>query len=86
MMRSVATELFYTIADAACGQARTAVMERGVREQVKFRNLYYEEVRRDFAARGGREVPALWDGERLHQGLPAVLVALDALRPDAGAP
>ena len=77
MMTSVTPELFYIIADAACGQARRAVLERGLKERVAFRNLFYEEVRRDFEARGGREVPALWDGDRLHQGIDAVLAALD---------
>lgn len=72
-------ELFYVIADPDCAAARRAVMERGVEERVDFRNLYYEEARRDFEARGGHAVPALWDGRTLHQGLAAVLAALDAL-------
>jgi hypothetical protein len=79
MMMSVATELFYIIADADCARARAVVMERGLKERVDFRNLFYDEARRDFEARGGEKLPALWDGERLHQGLDGVLAALDRL-------
>jgi hypothetical protein len=32
-----------------------------------------------FAARGGRQVPALWDGQRLHEGSYAVRLALGAI-------
>lgn len=69
-------ELFYTIADPACAAARKAVMERDLMERIDFRNVFYEEVARDLAAHGGGELPALWDGERLHSGLDAVLAAL----------
>ena len=74
------TELFYTIADADCAAARRAVLDRGVKELVSFRNLDYPEVAADFTARGGRTVPALWDGERLHEGLPAVTAVLDRMK------
>jgi hypothetical protein len=73
-------ELFYTIADADCARARTAVLELGLAERVAFRNLFYDEVSGDFTARGGRVVPALWDGAVLHQGLDAVLQALAHLK------
>jgi hypothetical protein len=69
-------ELFYTIADADSAAARREVVERGLKPRVNFRNLYYPEVTADFTARGGTKVPALWDGETLHQGLPAVLARL----------
>ena len=72
----MATELFYVIADAACAEARKAVLASGKKERIDFRNLHYENVARDFADRGGQTVPALWDGVTLHQGLPAVLAAL----------
>ena len=32
-----------------------------------------------FAAHGGRDVPALWDGKRLHVGSYAVRLALGAI-------
>lgn len=73
-------ELFYTIADAACATARKEVIDRGLKEQVSFRNMYYPEVQHDFKARGGRALPALWDGKTLHEGLTAVLAALPAPR------
>jgi hypothetical protein len=71
-------ELFYTIADPDCAAARREVMERGLKELVDFRNMYYPEVVHDFEARGGARLPALWDGATLHQGLDAVLRALPA--------
>jgi hypothetical protein len=73
-------ELFYTIANADCAAARRAVLERELKERVSFRNLDYPEVTADFTARGGRATPALWDGERLHQGLAAVIAVLDRMK------
>jgi hypothetical protein len=78
------TELFYTIADPDCAAARKAVLEMGLKDEVDFRNLFYDEAQRDFAARGGRIVPALWDGSTLHQGLDAVRRALDTLKGGSG--
>ena len=74
------TELFYTIADTDCAAARRAVLDSGLKEVVNFRNLDYSEVAADFTARGGRAVPALWDGERLHQGLEKVLAELERMK------
>ena len=72
-------ELFYTIADAACATARKAILEAKLKEKVNFRNMYYPEVRDDFRLRGGTRLPAVWDGQRLHQGLQAVLNVLTAV-------
>lgn len=72
-------ELFYVIADPACAEARKAVLASDARRRVDFRNVIYPEVERDFRARGGTVVPAIWDGVALHQGLPAVLAALPRL-------
>jgi hypothetical protein len=65
-------ELFYRIADAACAQARKAVLASKHRRDVKFRNVHYPEVLADLTARGGGPLPALWDGARLHEGLDAI--------------
>ncbi len=41
--------------------------------------------REAFAGIGGRSVPALWDGVRLHEGAAAVRLALGAIiAPDRG--
>ena len=72
-------ELFYTIADAACAQARHAVIDLGIKDKVDFRNMFYPEVQADYEARGGKELPALWDGKTLHQGLEKVLAVLRTL-------
>lgn len=73
------SELFHATNDADSAAARTAVVERGLVERVRFRNIFYPEVQADFGARGGARLPALWDGSRLHQGLDAVLLALSAI-------
>lgn len=73
-------ELFYIIASADCAAARRAVLDRGLKEKVNFRNLDYPEVAADFAARGGKTLPALWDGQALHEGLAAVTAELDRLQ------
>ncbi len=79
-------QLFYQITDPGGAAARKAVMERGLLEQVQFRNLYYDEVRVDLDAHraaagrtGEPHLPALWDGQTLHEGLVAVLAAIDAM-------
>ena len=79
-------ELFYRISDPDGATARKAIMARGLLERVQFRNLHYEEVARDLAAHhavtgraGEATLPALWDGAVLHEGLAAVLAALDGL-------
>jgi hypothetical protein len=71
-----AVELFYEIADAASAEARKLVLASERRDDVRFRNLYYPEVRADFIARGGVRPPALWDGRELHQGLDAIRALL----------
>ena len=72
-------ELFHAIGDAASAAARKQVRTSGLEGRVRFRNIYYPEVKKDFQARGGSELPALWDGAKLIQGGPAVVAALAAL-------
>ncbi|HZS39753.1 MAG TPA: hypothetical protein VFF06_23130 [Polyangia bacterium] len=72
-------ELFHATNDADSAAARKRVVDRALVEKIRFRNVFYDEVKADFAARGGTTLPALWDGERLHQGLDAVLLALSAI-------
>lgn len=73
-------ELFHAIADPGSAAARKRVVELGLEARVRFRNVIYDEVRHDFDARGGRNLPALWDGETLHEGAEAVIAALESLR------
>jgi hypothetical protein len=72
-------ELFHATNDPASAAARRLVVARGLESRVRFRNIFYAEVRADFAARGGRTLPALWDGARLVEGEAAVVAALEAL-------
>lgn len=65
-------ELFYTIADADCARARKRATELRVLDRLRFRNLAYDEVKTDFAARGGTRVPALWIEGEMVEGIDAV--------------
>ncbi len=73
-------ELFHEVADPGSAAARRRVVELGLEGRIRFRNIVYEEVRADFEARGGRKLPALWDGETLHEGADVVRARLEALR------
>ena len=73
-------ELFHRIADPESAKARRFVVEQGLLEQVRFRNLAYPEVEADLLSHGGATSPALWDGAQLIQGSAEVLAALEALR------
>jgi hypothetical protein len=72
-------ELFHATNDADSAAARQRVVARGLEARIRFRNIFYPEVQRDFAARAGARLPAIWDGARLIEGKDAVLAWLDAL-------
>ena len=75
----MAVELFHAIADPPSAAARSLVVQLGLEDRVRFRNVVYDEVRRDLEARGGGALPAVWDGASLHQGAAAVEAVLRAL-------
>ena len=58
-------ELFHAIADPRSARLRRLVVTLGLERRLRFRNVVYPEVVADLEARGGREAPALWDGEAL---------------------
>ena len=67
-------ELFHAISDPESARVRRHVVEHEL--DLRFRNVTYEEVQRDLLARGGKDAPALWDGERLFQGADAIIQRL----------
>ena len=73
-----AFELFHRISDSESARVRRYVSEHDLLEHVRFRNVVYPEVQRDFAAHGGQTLPALWDGELLFQGAEAAIARLEA--------
>lgn len=77
--QETAFELFHEIADAASAEARRCVVELGIKASVDFRNVAYDEHRADWSARGGQQLPALWDGAQLVQGLGAVIEVMRAI-------
>ena len=79
-------QLFYQITDPGGAAARKAVIAADLLETFQFRNLFYEEVRveleahhRQSGGNGAPELPALWDGQTLHEGTEKVLAAIAAL-------
>jgi len=72
-------ELFHATNDAGSAEARKLVVDRGLVDKIRFRNVFYPEVQADLDARGGTGTPAVWDGEKLIQGRDAVLAFLGAL-------
>ena len=71
-------ELFHRIADAGSAKVRRFVVDHELEKWVRFRNVGFPEVEQDFRAHGGREVPALWDGEKLFEGDEAAIARLKA--------
>jgi len=71
--------LYHRIDDPDSAAVRRRVVELGIKSQIDFQNVDTEGAE-PFAQHGGRSVPALWDGERLHEGRVAALAALETLR------
>lgn len=72
-------ELFHATNDEHSAEARKLVVDRGLVDKIRFRNVFYAEVRADLDARGGSTTPAIWDGAQLIEGRTAVLAFLTAL-------
>jgi hypothetical protein len=71
-------ELFHRLDEPRSARVRRWVAEHGLVDAVRFRNVVYPEASADFAARGGNETPALWDGERLFVGPDLIIARLQA--------
>ena len=71
--------LYHRIDDVGSAAARRRVVELGLKPKVDFQNVDSDGAA-SWAAAGGHVLPALWDGERLHEGQRAVLAALETLR------
>jgi hypothetical protein len=71
--------LYHRIDDPDSAAVRRRVVELGVKSQIDFQNVDTEGADA-FAQHGDRQVPALWDGEQLHEGRVAVLAVLETLR------
>lgn len=72
-------ELFHAIGNAESAQVRRFIVEKDLTAHIKFRNVAYEEVKKDLTARGGTTPPALWDGTTLLIGADAVIAKLSTL-------
>jgi glutathione S-transferase len=71
--------LYHRIDDPESAAVRRRVVELGIKAQVDFQNVDADGAEA-FARHGGRQVPALWDGKRLHEGRVAVLAVIETLR------
>lgn len=79
MSPAVTFELFHVISEPASAKVRRYVVDYSLEDRVRFRNLTYEEVEKDFRERGGKTAPALWNGERLIEGAEACIATLQRL-------
>ena len=70
--------LYHRIGDPDSAVVRRRVVELGLKPQIDFQNVDTD-GRDAFGADRGSVVPALWDGERLHQGRIAVLARIERL-------
>ena len=77
--------LFHRLADPGSARVRARIVELGLKPRVDFQNVDTEGAA-GFAALGGGEVPALWDGRRLEHGPDAILLALGAIIRAEGQP
>ncbi len=71
--------LYHRIDDPDSAAVRRRVVELDLKSQIDFQNVDTDGAEA-FAQHGGRTVPALWDGERLHEGRGAALAVLATLR------
>jgi hypothetical protein len=71
--------LYHRIDDPDSAAVRRRVVELDLKSQIDFQNVDTDGPEA-FAQHGGRTIPALWDGERLHEGRVAVLAVLETLR------
>jgi hypothetical protein len=71
--------LYHRIDDPDSAAVRRRVVELDLKSQIDFQNVDTDGAEA-FAQHGGRSVPALWDGERLHEGRVAALAVLETLR------
>ena len=71
--------LYHRIDDPDSAVVRRRVVELGLKAHVDFQNVDTDGAEA-FASHGGDRVPALWDGERLHEGKHAALAVLETLR------
>jgi len=75
----VRLELFHRLEEPRSARVRRWVVDHGLLEAVRFRNIVFPEAAADFADHGGDETPALWDGERLFTGAELVIARLQAV-------
>jgi hypothetical protein len=71
--------LYHRIGDPESAAVRRRVVELGIKSEIDFQNVDTEGAEA-FAQHGGKSVPAIWDGKRLHEGRVAALAVLETLR------
>lgn len=71
-----AFELFHAVGDDSSAKVRRFVVDHELLDEVRFRNVTYDEVKADLVARGGTTAPALWDGKVLVTGADAIIARL----------
>jgi hypothetical protein len=77
-MSAVDLVLYHRLADPDSAAVRARIVQLGLKPRIDFQNVDTEAAEA-FAAHGGRRVPALWDGKRLHEGADNIGLALGAI-------
>ncbi|MFT3713379.1 MAG: hypothetical protein QM817_37460 [Archangium sp.] len=72
-------ELFHAISDAQSARVRKYIVDHDLVAQIKFRNVAYDEPKKDLSDRGGKAAPALWDGHVLISGADAIIAKLSTV-------
>ena len=70
--------IFYQEGDGGSARVLTFIEEHGIQDLVVARDIAFADARAAFDRLRGSSTPALWDGERMHQGAEAVLARLMA--------
>jgi hypothetical protein len=78
-MTAKSLELFHRLDEPGSARVRRWVVDHGLHEAVRFRNVVYPEAASAFAAHGGADTPALWDGQQLFTGADLVIARLEAV-------
>ena len=75
--------LFHRVSEPESARIRARVVELGLKPEIDFQNAETD-GKEELARLGGAATPALWDGETLIVGEPAVARKLATIRPDPG--
>lgn len=72
-------ELFHKLDDGVSAHVRKRITALGLKSQIDFRNVHFDSHREALEAHGTDQVPAIWDGVRLHVGEATCLTFVESI-------